>query len=323
MVASDLSPGDKWPHHYRGLSLQISPNGDVWWQLYQGSDRLHLEPKPTEIVNNLLEYKRIGGRVHITEAGAVLTRIEDSKDRYKQLYLGEATINGTLTPPNNPEYSINIRPEGLSSGDLWPSIYDGSRYSFVENRIWWNNGFTHRRHPIITDLPPKIMKELRSYKPSGGSFRITPWGDVITLVDMHPAPETVEKQFSNLPRVVKNIIRLRKDRDVEMLPVYIGTIEDVEIEVKEPKTLTDELNEEEMDELSSWAKGLGRTKETTSSAHEASEAKATDHLSTASQSNSTLTNTEAEEQDEDRPQSFDDDPLAWIESEVQPDRDQQ
>lgn len=330
MEESELSPGDEWPHHYRGLALQISPNGDVWWQLYQGTDRLHLEPAPTELVDTLLEHKRIGGRIHITEDGAALTRVEDSDDEYNHLYLGDVTVKGTLTPPENPEYAIDIRPEGLSPGDLWPSIYDGSRYSFVENRVWWQNGFTHRRHQVTTDLPGDIMHELRSYKPSGGSFRITPWGDVITLINMHPTPETVEKQFAELPRVVKNIIRLRKDRDVEMLPIYVGTIGDTTVDVKEPRSLTDQLSDDEMDELSSWAENLGRTTETSASSHTASKSNEADPSPTGLESSPSSgdsgpssSNPSETENDEDDSPSFDDDPLAWIEDEVQPQEDQQ
>lgn len=321
MVITELSPGDEWPHHYRGLALQVSPNEDVWWQLYQGTDRLHLDPIPTDIVDTLLEYKRIGGRIHITEGGAVLTQVEQGDDEYKQIYVGDTTITGTLTPPENKEYSIDIRPEGLSPGDLWSSVYDGARYSFVEDRIWWQNGQTHRRHSVATELPTDIIQELRSYKPSGGSFRITPWGDVITLIDMHPAPETVEKQFGELPRVVKNIIRLRKEREVEMLPVYVGTIKDPEINVKEPKTLTDKLSDDKLDELSSWAKNLGRTTETSTSAHEASDnsntgpSERSGSSSSKQKSSSTESGSENEEQEDERP-SFEDDPLTWIEDEV-------
>jgi hypothetical protein len=338
-MTATLSPGDKWPNHYRGLTLQVSPDGNVWWQLYQGTDRLHLEPAPTDIVDTLLERKRIGGRIHITEGGAALTRVEKG-DEYTHVYLGDATIEGTLTPPDNPEYDIEIRPDGLSAGDLWPGVYDGARYSFVDDRLWWQSGSTHRRHPVTTDLPADIIRELQSYKPSGGSFRITPWGDVITLVDMHPAPGTVEAQFAKLPRIVKNIIKLRKERDVEMLPVYVGTIDDPAIEVREPTKLTDELDDDEMEELSSWAQNLGRTTETSTSSHRTSKqsessnrtSETTDTASSATsstsdpsrsqtESTSTENNDDQREGTNGQPTSFDDDPIAWIEQEVQPEED--
>lgn len=266
-----LSPGDEWPHHYRGLSLQASPSGDVWWQLYQGTDRLVLEPAPDEIVEQLLEFKRIGGRMHITEHGDVLTRVEGDDDEYDDIYVGTIEdLDGELVPQDAPEYSIDLRPEGLEAGDLWPSIYDGSRYSFVGNRFWWHSGDSHKRHPVPDGLPDHIEGELRRYKPDGGSFRVLPWGDVITLIPLHPTPEKVSEQFSDLPRVVRNIIKLRKSRDVEMLPVYIGSLDGYEIEVEEPASLTDSLSEEEQEELAGWAENLGRTSSRSTSAHRAS-----------------------------------------------------
>ena len=90
-MTATLSPGNEWPYHYRGLSLQVSPDGDVWWQLYQGTDRLHLEPAPTDIVETLLKHKRIGGRIHITEGGDALTRVEKGEE-YTHIYLGDTTI---------------------------------------------------------------------------------------------------------------------------------------------------------------------------------------------------------------------------------------
>jgi|APHM01.1.fsa_nt_gi hypothetical protein len=284
MSATGLSPGDKWPNHYRGFALQVSPNGDVWWQLYQGTDRLQLDPVPTDVAETLLEHKRIGGRMHVTEGGAAITRVEQDNDEYKQVYLDNVTLTGELVPADDTEYSIPVQPEGLSPGDLWPSVYDGGRYSFVDDRMWWQNGSTRRRHPMTTKLPSKILQELRSYKPSGGSFRITPRGDVITLVDMHPTPGTVKQQFTELPRVVQNIIQLRKQRGVEMLPVYIGTIDNPTINLKKPTTLTDSLSDKEMDELSSWASNLGQTTTTTASSH-----KATDH--SVSDNDSSVTDT--------------------------------
>lgn len=266
-----LSVGDEWPYHYRGFSLQASPNGDVWWQLYQGTDRLVLEPAPEEIVERLLEHKRIGGRMHITEQGDVLTRVEGDDDEYDQIYLGTVEgLDGELVPQDAPEYSIDLRPTGLEPGDLWPSVYDGSRYSFAGERVWWHSGQSHKRHPAPDGLPEGIQRDLRRYKPDGGSFRVLPWGDVITLVSLHPTPDKVGEQFGDLPRVVRNIIKLRKSRDVEMLPVYIGSLDGYEIKVNEPTSLADSLSEKEQEELASWAENLGRTSNRSSSTHRAS-----------------------------------------------------
>lgn len=301
----DLSVGDEWPEHYRGFRLQISPDRSVWWQLYNGTARLELSEFPSEVIDSLLDLKHLGGRVHITERGDVLTRLEeDAGDSYRDVYVGTVDLSGDLIPDDGDEYSIPLRPSNLSEGDLWPSVYDGGRYSFAGDRVWWQSGSDHRRHTVEGEFSSTIIRTLKQYKPSGGSFRITPWGDVITLVPSHPAPGTVREQFGELPRVVQNIIKLRKDRDVEMLPVYVGTVENPEITVSEPRSLTDSLSDEEQKDLASWASELGTTSNRSSDSHSASSSGDTDQGTSESSTSDASQDTE--------PPEFTDDPLEWM-----------
>lgn len=254
------SPGDEWPGYYRGYRLQTNPDGDVWWQVYNGTERLYIEPTPDDLVDNLLARKRLGGRVRVTEDNAVITRVEDG-DEYEDIYVGDLDLSGKLIPEDQTEYSVDIQPKGLTSGDLWPSVYDGAKYSFSEDRVWWQHPQTHKRHPVETDLPDSILSTLQRLKPTGGSFRVTPWNDVITLVEDPPNPEEVREQLHDLPRVIKNIIVLRRERGVERLPLYIGSVDTVPIEVSEPRTLTDALSPAERAQLDSWSGSLGPTEE--------------------------------------------------------------
>lgn len=176
-----------------------------------------------------------------------------------------------------------------------------------------------------------VLDALNRYKSRGGSFRITPWGDVITLVSMHPLPGQVKEQFDSLPRVTQNIIKLRKERGLDMLPVFVGTIDDPSISVSEPSSLTDELSEEERESLSSWAGNLGRTssrssnshKATTPSARSGAETADSDTESSASStqdvsehSESTGDTQESEQDVPDEDDLPDDDPLDWMRKEV-------
>jgi hypothetical protein len=262
------TPGDTWEEHYRGFELRINVKEEVWWQVYNGTDRLHLEPKPTGIVEQLLELKPLGGRIRVTEDGAVITRKEkedvDTSGRgtdledYTPVFVGELELEGSLVPVDAPEYEVPLRPDSLSTGDLWPSVYDGARYSYgSDGRAWWNNPITRNQHPVTGGLPDHVEQALKRVKPEGGSFRVTPAGDVITLVRA-PATQTVKEQFGDLPRVVRNIIKLRRDRaDLQMLPIFVERVDERPFEVEEPRSLTDSLSAEEQEALQGWATSLG------------------------------------------------------------------
>lgn len=265
-----LTAGDEWPDYYRGYRLQTNADGDVWWQAYQGTERLYLEPSPSSLLEDLHSIKHLGGRIRVTEGGNVVTRVEDG-DEYDDVYVGNFHLSGTLVPRDAPEYGIDVRPEGLSAGDLWPSVYDGSKFSFSGDRIWWQHPQTHDRHPVETTLPSDVLGTLRRLKPRGGSFRVTPWNDVLTLVEDPPNPEQAREQLRDLPRVVKNVILLRRERGVEMLPVYVGSIDTGSIEVSEPRSLTDSISAEEEAQLESWAGSLGATSTTNPDDHRASD----------------------------------------------------
>jgi len=257
-MTDNLDLGDDWPEYYRGYRLHTNPDGDVWWQAYQGTDRLYVEPTPDELVDQLLEIKRLGGRIRVTEDQRVVTRVEDG-DEYADIYVGTVSLSGSLVPPDAPEFSVDICPQGVSKGDLWPSVYDGAKFSFSEGRIWWQNPGTHARHPVETALPSDVTETLQRLKPRGGSFRVTPWGDVITLVEDPPNPAEANEQLHDLPRVIKNILVLRQERGVEMLPIYVGTIEKRPLTVSDPRSLTDRLSTEERAKLNSWAGSIGQT----------------------------------------------------------------
>lgn len=257
-MSDDLTPGDEWPNHYRGYRLQTNAEGDVWWQVYQGEERLTLDPTPDGLVDDLLSVKRLGGRIRVTEDNAVIARIEEGGE-YKAIYVGELSLAGEYVPPEDPEFSVQVRPSGLSNGDLWPTVYDGAKYAFIDDRVWWQHPGTHQRHPVETSLPTDVLGSLQRLKPRGGSFIVTPWNDVVTLVEDPPNPEQTREQLHDLPRVIKNIIVLRRERGVEMLPIYVGSIEDVPLEVSEPRSLTDELSPEERAQLDSWAGSVGQT----------------------------------------------------------------
>jgi hypothetical protein len=262
------APGTEWSNHYRGYRLQTNPDGDVWWQPYQGTDRLFLEPTPEEIVDSLLDLKRLGGRVRITEGNDVITRVEEG-DEYETVWVGEVTLTGKLVPADDPEYNIPLNPSNVEPEEFWPSVYDGAKYSFGPgaDRVWWSNPDTHKRHPVRTSLPTDIVSTLSRIKPRGGSFRVTPWNDILTLVDSDKLSTDAQSQFDELPRVVKNLISLRREMGgVEKLPVYVGQVEKTPFTIDDPPSLTDPVSSGDLG-IDEWTESLGETVPTESSDH--------------------------------------------------------
>jgi len=252
------APGESWTDYYRGYSFSVNAEGEVWWQAYNGTDRLRLDPVPDDVVENLLEIKRQGGRIRITEGGDVLTQTEISgtDDAFEALYVGSTDIDGRLVPPDNPSHSVALSPTGLQPGNLWSSVYDGAKYSFAGDQFWWHDAESKLRHPFADSFPDTIVTELQRLRPQGGSFRVTPQGDVLTQIPTDRSPSDVREQFRELPRPVKRLLQLRRNRgDVDMIPVYVGTLDAVSrpIQVEEPTRLTDPLTEEEQASLEGWA----------------------------------------------------------------------
>jgi len=261
MSEHDLEPGSPWPEHYRGFTLHVNADGDIWWQQYGGEQRLFLEDPPDQLVDNLLRFKRAGAQFRVTEHNDVIAKQKDEEEgTYDPIYVGRLEDHQRLLPDGDPEYAVELSPDGLAVGDLWPSVYDGTRYSLTgPDRIWWHNPDTKRRHPVTDGIPESLANEITLHKRGGGSFRVTPWGDVITLIDTVPEPENVKAQFENLPRVVQNIIRLRNARGLEMLPIYVGNLSDTDIEVGDPRDLTSELGDNARQEIEQWIESLGPT----------------------------------------------------------------
>jgi len=261
MTETSYTRGDAWDEHYRGLTLHISAKEEMWWQQYNGEQRLHVADPPADLVDAMLELKPLGAQFRVTEQRDVIAKREDANEEiYEEIYVGRFEEPTELRPDGDEEFAVSLAPDDVEMGDLWPSVYDGARYSLTSaDDIWWQNSASRQRHPVASGIPAEIANQLLMHKSEGGSFRITPWGDVITLIDAVPDPGQVKQQYANLPRVVQNIIQLRSDRGLDMLPVYIGSIDTDNIVLDEPRDLTAKINSSEWEDIEQWIDSLGPT----------------------------------------------------------------
>jgi hypothetical protein len=106
-----------------------------------------------------------------------------------------------------------------------------------------------------------------------------------------------------------------------MLPVYVGTLEEVPFEVKDPPSLTDGLSEAEQESLENWATSLGTTTSTTVEAHQSStphdSETVPDNAERAEDVTEADTTTESSSPgDTDEESLPDDDPMEWIKRDI-------
>ena len=239
---------NKWKRHYRGYKLHVDDNQRTWWVPYIGEERLFALNMPKTLLENIRKVKPIGGSIRVTEVGDVVGKVEEN-DSWTPKWIGKLTKPLIFSTNDDSKIKLKMRPTNINAGDIWPSIYDGAKYSFLgRDRIWWTNPEGYRQY-ANEQFPVKILKELLYYKTTGGSVRITPWGDILTLVPTHPAPpKELIKQFDELNPIVRNIIAIKKERGLKMLQVYIGEI-DFEITLKPPRKLTEPLTPEKRKEM--------------------------------------------------------------------------
>ncbi|HDL01646.1 MAG TPA: hypothetical protein ENH23_05370 [candidate division Zixibacteria bacterium] len=211
-----IKPGDEWKYHYRGTRYHFNSEQEMWWQTFRDGLNVPVISGHEEILKSLLEIKPVGGSFRITETGDVLTKIinENDEPKWKAIYVCE--LDGTFKFDDG----ININQKGLQPGDLWLSFFDGARYSYLTSRIWWNNPKGFRQYTEQT-LPADVIAGLRRYKPSGGSFRITENGFVITLIPKQPIPNNLKEQWKKLTPKQQRLIATKVDL-VDMLPIYVG-----------------------------------------------------------------------------------------------------
>jgi len=209
----NIQPGDRWQYHYRGTRYHYNSDQKVWWQTSKDGLKVKVKSGHENIIKNLISLGPAGGSFRITETGDVIMKNE-GKDGWKEIFVCE------MDEPLVFEENIEINPQSIQPGDLWPGFYDGARYSFSMDKTWWKNPEGFRQY-VIETLPKELVLHFRKFKRQGGSFRITENGHVITLIEIQPLPNKLKDQWERLSTTMQRIIATKVNR-TEMLPIYVG-----------------------------------------------------------------------------------------------------
>lgn len=210
-----LNPGDAWDDpaegYYRGSKYHCNAKREVWWSLPHGLGVIKASSGHEAIADLLLAIRPEGGSFRITEDGSVITK---DPATYKPIYVCEYDL------PLEFEH-VDVLGTGVEPLDLWPSFYDGSRYSFKKKQTWWRDPDSLSWRRTRQALPQQLRDQFFKVKTDGGSIRITENGKVLVLITPQPLPRHIERQYKALNNVQKQLIAV-KTKSTELLPIYLG-----------------------------------------------------------------------------------------------------
>ena len=208
---STRTTGDPWDEHYRGTRYRCSSRGELSWKLPAGLGRIRATAGFEKIVDSFLSVRRDGGSLMITETRAVITKVEPD---WSPVYIDE------YDTPLEFEH-VDVLGLGCDPLDIWPSFYDGARYSYKQGRLWWKNPADATWQETREKLPGEVKRRLLEVKPDGGSLRFTENGKILTLIEAQPLPKHWQPQYNALNDAQKRLIA-RKVQSTSLLPVLLG-----------------------------------------------------------------------------------------------------
>lgn len=245
-----LRIGDSWTEHYRGSRYHFNREREIWWRVPATEARVLATDGQDDLIDHLLRLRPEGGSFRITEGGAVVTKDQDVED-WEALYVCE--YMDSLEFEN-----VDVRGDGLEPFDLWPSFFDGARYTYARDQLWWRNPEEKIRQRTNEDLPQEILDRFRRVKPLGGSIRITEHGSVLTLIEPQPLPPRIQPQYEALSSTQKRLIQVKVE-GTNMLPIYLGDYVGAGLTLQPPERLTDPLSDEEEAEMVGFLKQYGES----------------------------------------------------------------
>ena len=243
---------DKWDlqnddgAHYRGTRYHFNDKNEVYWYPTKEEGQAGLTLKVIKgherVLPKLKQVKPLCGSFRVTELGDVITKTPEKNGEWQPRYVCKLDTSFEFS-------EIDPRPKDCKPQDLWPSFYDGARYAILGNDVWWKNPDGPRQY-IKNELPVSIRQNLNMVKNTGGSFRITENGYVITLIPKQPLQGNVKQQWEGLNAIQQQLIAAKVGR-TDMLPIYIGEWRP-DIRLRPPKDYTKPLSTDKREEMLSF-----------------------------------------------------------------------
>jgi|TARA_B110000438_G_scaffold173177_1_gene165488 hypothetical protein len=193
-----------------------------------------------ELVDLVLAKRPNGSNVRLNRNGEILVYDE-----------GKSQIIGNMNLPLKIEFEkLNPDPKDMATGMMWVGPFDGEYHHFCDSKFWIKNINGKRCH--YKKVPKQLKSKLERFKPTGGSFVVTPWHHVVALIVPQPLPKEARSQWENMSKEERRLLQIKK-AGANMLPIYICKWDkDWEIELDEPVDFNKPLSESEKKEMSSF-----------------------------------------------------------------------
>ena len=255
-IGEPLDPEDA--DFYRGTHYHFNSENQIWWrpskEAFQGGLKATVTSNHSHLLKKLRKIRPEGGSFRITENNIVLTKIKRKDGNWVPVFVDE------LETPFQFKEKIENLPINLEPGDLWPSFYDGSKFSSIrsgETKVWFRQplssvegetlSYSSRRY-VEHNMPKGVEKEFSYYKGQGGSFRITENGYVITLISPQPLSDRLKEQWDNFSDTQQRLIEVKVE-GTQMLPIFLGIWESPSIKLKPSKDYSRKLGKGEKEKM--------------------------------------------------------------------------
>ena len=226
---------------YQGMKMRVGADRVVSWapNKFAGNHGAQFNLiNIDELVDLVLEVRPNGSNIRINRDCEVLVY-----DDFKSLIIGKIT--------SLPRFEkLNADPEDMMTGMMWVGPFDGEYHHFCDSKFWIKDINGKRCH--YKKVPKQLKSKLERFKPTGGSFVVTPWRHVVALIVPQPLPKEARSQWENMSKEERRLLQIKK-AGANMLPIYICKWDDEwEIELDEPVDFSKPLSESEKKEMSSF-----------------------------------------------------------------------
>ena len=233
---------------FQGMKLRVGMDRTISWapNKFAGNHGAQFKVIDNDgLVDIVLKKRPNGSNIKLNRDGEVII-YEDSKP---------VKIGKISSPPKINFEKLEPNPTNMVSGMMWVGPFDGEYHHFCESRFWLTN--INRKRCHYKEVPNELKNKLERFKPTGGSFVVTPWGHVIALIEPQPLPKESRSQWENMSKEEKRLLQIKK-AGAKMLPIYICQWKnDWKIELEDPIDYNKPLSQNEREEMMSFLSQFG------------------------------------------------------------------